>query len=46
MHSENKNDSILLVEKITEFIAYAKQRNYEDCVDTMSSFLKAAQTFT
>ena len=46
MHSEDKADSELLVDKITEFIAYAKERNYEDCVDTMASFLKAAQTFT
>lgn len=46
MHSEKKEDSELLVQLITEFIAYAKERNYKDCVDTMASFLKAAQTFT
>jgi len=42
MHSEKKEDSELLVKLITEFIAYAKERNYKDCVDTMASFLKAA----
>lgn len=46
MHSENKEDSEKLVEIITQFITYAKERNYKDCIDTMASFLKAAQTFT
>lgn len=46
MHSEKKEDSEMLVGLITEFISFAQERNYKDCVDTMASFLKAAQTFT
>lgn len=46
MHSESIEDSNLLVDYITEFIQYSKQRDYKECSDTLSSFLKAANTFT
>lgn len=42
MHSEKKEDSELLVKMITEFIEYAKERQFSDCCEIMKSFLKAA----
>ena len=46
MHSERKEDSELLVQQITLMIQYGKQKNYGDVIETLASFLKAAQTFT